>query len=293
MEKTVSKYKEDAIAKFQNFAMTNTLYNNNSPALKDILFTAWNALASQLELNTQLTTNKKDIENMILKLDHTLYVLEKTLIIVYGEKLNSNSNLLLASQLAAIFHDISRFAQLRLYHTFNDAQSISHAAFSIEIIKNENLLANLPQIIQNCVLSAIAVHSGATLAPIEDKDTYLCAKILRDSDKLDILRIFSLYLDNPENSAIVYNFKDSRVLSKEVWDHLQNKTIPPYTIMKSSIDFLLSRMQWVYDFNFKTTCIEVKNSLFLEKLKSKLPSSIPEVEIYYNQTSYDLTQRCK
>ena len=61
--------------------------------------------------------------------------------------------------------------------------------------------------------------------------------------------------------------------------------------MKSSIDYLLSRMQWVYDFNFKTTCIEVKKSLFLEKLKSKLPASIPEVELYYNKTANDLNQR--
>ena len=50
-------------------------------------------------------------------------------------------------------------------------------------------------------------------------------------------------------------------------------------------------MQWVYDFNFKTTCIEVKKSLFLEKLKSKLPASIPEVELYYNKTANDLNQR--
>ena len=280
-----------AIEKFENFSMQNKLYQNNNPKDKEILFNAWSALVNQLEQNIQSTTNDKDITNMVLKSDHTLKVLEKTLIILYGENFSSNNELLLSSQLSAIFHDISRFEQLRLYHTFNDAQSFNHAQYSVKILKEENLLSSLPINIQNTVLTSIEHHSSATLPIIETEDTLLCAKILRDADKLDILRIFALYLDNPENSAIVYNFKDSGTLTKEVWEHLQNNTIPPNTIMKSSIDYLLSRMQWVYDFNFKTTCIEVKKSLFLEKLKSKLPASIPEVELYYNKTANDLNQR--
>ena len=216
-----------AIEKFENFSMQNKLYQNNNPKDKEILFNAWSALVNQLEQNIQSTTNDKDITNMVLKLDHTLKVLEKTLIILYGENFSSNNELLLSSQLSAIFHDISRFEQLRLYHTFNDAQSFNHAQYSVKILKEENLLSSLPINIQNPVLTSIEHHSSATLPIIETEDTLLCAKILRDADKLDILRIFALYLDNPENSAIVYNFKDSGTLTKEVWEHLQNNTIPP------------------------------------------------------------------
>ena len=288
-----SQYKLEALEKFNNFTKSNLLYKKNSPFLREVLHNSWTALACELDYNAKLTNNENDSKNMVLKLDHTLKVLDKTLTIIYGENFSSNEKLLLSSQISAIFHDISRFEQLRLFHTFNDAQSFNHSQHSVKILKEKHLLAPLDIEIQNCVLTSIEYHSGASLPEIEDENTLLCAKILRDADKLDILRIFSLYLDNPENSAIVYNFKDSGTLSKEVWQHLKNNTIPPYTIMKSSIDYLLSRMQWVYDFNFKTTCLDVKNSLFLEKIKSKLPASIKEVDIYYNRAANDLNNRTK
>lgn len=93
--------------------------------------------------------------------------------------------------LCGLLHDIGRFEQLRRYGTFNDAQSIDHAAMSARVLFDEGHIAEyLDDRTQDETLrTAVAWHSAYRLPDGLDARTLQFCQILRDADKVDILRV--------------------------------------------------------------------------------------------------------
>ena len=93
--------------------------------------------------------------------------------------------------LCGLLHDIGRFEQLRRYGTFNDAQSIDHAAMSARVLFDEGHIAEyLDDRTQDETLrTAVAQHSVYRLPDGLDARTLQFCQILRDADKVDILRV--------------------------------------------------------------------------------------------------------
>lgn len=93
--------------------------------------------------------------------------------------------------LCGLLHDVGRFEQLRQYGTFNDAQSIDHAAMSARILFEEGHIREyLDDYSQDELLrTAVAWHSAYRLPDDLDERTLQFCQILRDADKIDILRV--------------------------------------------------------------------------------------------------------
>lgn len=93
--------------------------------------------------------------------------------------------------LCGLLHDVGRFEQLRQYGTFNDAQSIDHAAMSARVLFEEgrirDYLADGRE--DNLLRTAVAWHSAYRLPEDLDARTRQFCQILRDADKVDILRV--------------------------------------------------------------------------------------------------------
>ena len=93
--------------------------------------------------------------------------------------------------LCGLLHDVGRFEQLRQYGTFNDAQSIDHAAMSARVLFEEghirDYLADDRE--DELLRTAVAWHSAYRLpGELDDRTRQFC-QILRDADKVDILRV--------------------------------------------------------------------------------------------------------
>ena len=93
--------------------------------------------------------------------------------------------------LCGLLHDVGRFEQLRQYGTFNDAQSIDHAAMSAKVLFDEGHIREyLDDADQDDLLrTAVAWHSAYRLPDGLDDRTLQFCQILRDADKIDILRV--------------------------------------------------------------------------------------------------------
>lgn len=93
--------------------------------------------------------------------------------------------------LCGLLHDVGRFEQLRRYGTFNDALSIDHAACSAEVLFEEGRIrAYLDDPGEDALLrTAVAWHSAYRLPGGLDARTRMFCDILRDADKVDILRV--------------------------------------------------------------------------------------------------------
>ncbi len=92
--------------------------------------------------------------------------------------------------LTGILHDVGRFEQLRRYNTFIDAQSISHAALSVQVLFDEGRIRDyVDDAAEDALLrTAVEWHSAFRLPEMNDR-TRMFSQILRDADKIDILRV--------------------------------------------------------------------------------------------------------
>lgn len=130
-----------------------------------------------------------------LKIDHTLRVAPLC------ERIAASLGLLAhevdLAWLAGLLHDIGRFEQVRRYDTFNDAASLPHAALSASVLFDEPGPDGRP-LIRSFVADdgadeplriAIATHSDLRLPEGLDPRTRRLCEILRDADKIDILKV--------------------------------------------------------------------------------------------------------
>lgn len=93
--------------------------------------------------------------------------------------------------LCGLLHDVGRFEQLRRYGTFEDAKSIDHAACSEEVLFVQGHIRDYldDASADSPLRTAVRWHSAYRLPEGLDPDTLRLCNILRDADKIDILRV--------------------------------------------------------------------------------------------------------
>ena len=94
--------------------------------------------------------------------------------------------------LCGLLHDIGRFEQVRRYGTFNDAVSIDHAKCSAAVLFDEGHIADFaPGMVPAYPLlrTVIEQHNVYRLPDDLTDRTRMFCQILRDADKIDILRV--------------------------------------------------------------------------------------------------------
>ena len=131
-----------------------------------------------------------------LKIEHTYHVAEAC-DAVAREQGWSSEDIDLA-WLCGLLHDMGRFEQLRRWDTFKDAESMSHAVLGIEVLFGENP-ADAPAVMSirdfiddpaedELIRASIAYHSDFRLPAQLDERTRSFCDIVRDGDKIDIMR---------------------------------------------------------------------------------------------------------
>ena len=130
-----------------------------------------------------------------LKVEHTLRVAELCCRIARGAGFTPAGADL--AWLCGLLHDIGRFEQLRRWDTFSDAASVSHAGLGVEVLfgaaDGERPLIHRfidPDAeIERIVRAAVAHHSDFRLPERLDVRTRAVCDVVRDADKIDILRV--------------------------------------------------------------------------------------------------------
>ncbi len=137
-----------------------------------------------------LTSYDSQNPKIRLKIVHTYHVADLSEAIASSLGL-SQEDIDLA-WLCGLVHDLGRFEQIRRYDSFLDAKTVDHARLSQELLFGPNLLIRDFVTEADCddlISTAIAHHSDFRLPEGMDSRTLLFSQILRDADKIDILRV--------------------------------------------------------------------------------------------------------
>lgn len=187
---------------------------------------------------------------ILLKRRHTMHVYANASRIARREKFSPR--LVRICALAALYHDLARFDQYLQYGTFKDAHSRNHGLWAVELLRKNAILADEPPEDRRAILTAIAVHNRKALPqklpPLADT----AARVTRDADKLDILRVMDEHLSagGPYNPTVVLSLPDSDAHGENVTRAALARRTASYEDLRSVNDFRLLLGAWLFDMNF-------------------------------------------
>lgn len=194
--------------------------------------------------------------------------------------------------LTGILHDIGRFEQLKNYGTFNDAQSIDHAAYGADILFQEGKIRdyigdirdvdkgkscpstsvcsqaesadrNIAELIENVV----RYHSAYRLPEEFDDTTKKFCNILRDADKVDILKV---NVDFPLEE--IYNVTTDELRNSEVteavMESLKKERATLRSLKRTAVDNVAGHISLVFELVYPESLRVVEEQGYLEKLLS-------------------------
>lgn len=228
---------------------------------------------------TGLTDNQK--RNFEIKKGHSSRVAE--LSVWLATKLEFSVEEQKLAFFIGLFHDIGRFKQLIEFNTFHDAKSVDHAEYSIQVLTDENVLEKFGVENEDVVFTAIRYHNKLKLSEKLPEQELKFAKLIRDADKMDILKVLTDYYSNRKttpNHTLTWELPKgtavSKLVSKEI---LAGKLVSKENVV-SEIDVKIMQMSWVYDINFRATFEFLLKKRFLETIYNTLPKTDLVIEIY-------------
>ncbi len=227
------------------------------------------------------TGPSNDRQGMTLKEEHTLRVCHE--IRNLGTELGLQEEALYLAELTALFHDIGRFAQYARYQTYLDSASEDHGDLGADILRSTQVLKELDASARDLIIRAVSYHNKASLPDKETEPCLYFTKLLRDADKLDILRVVTDYYRDDasnRNEAIELYLPDTPGISPPVYDDLMNRRIVSVMHLKNQNDFRLLQLGWVYDINFVPTLRTVLERGYLEMIRDYLPATDEISSIY-------------
>jgi len=209
-----------------------------------------------------------------LKEEHTIRVCHN--IATLGKELDLTEHDMVLAETMALFHDIGRFKQYAVHHTFNDFVSENHARLGLRQIAMYGLLSACTTAEKRLITKAVAYHNAATLPANEDNTTLFFMRLVRDADKLDIWKLIIDYYNKREkkhSSAVELDLPDDPTCSRNVIESLHQHRFVRMQDLKTLNDFKLLQISWVFDLNFVPSFQTVQNRKYIEKIEETLPKS--------------------
>lgn len=106
-----------------------------------------------------------------------------------GGALKLTARELVLAESIALLHDVGRFPQYARYRTFRDQDSENHALLGLRVINRRRLLSAFSPAERRRIAPAVAFHNAARIPDLPDPQSLRYLKLLRDADKLDILKV--------------------------------------------------------------------------------------------------------
>lgn len=231
-----------------------------------------------------------DQSHIDLKREHTLRVLQEAQGIIASLDLDSHQAVLV--ELAALFHDIGRFPQFARFGTFQDRQSVNHGLMGYQVLRKEDLLPPMPWVEKKRILLTVLMHNRARLVPGLPSDLERMLRIVRDADKLDVIRVLIKHFDprQPHNAVVTLGLPhDPARYSPAALEQVRSRRMVRYEQMHWLNDFKLLLLSWTYDLNFRHTRLEFLNREYVPRLAKTLPGT-QEVDAVKGQVVQDLSE---
>ena len=182
---------------------------------------------------------------MQLKLTHTMMVVAAAKRIAKEEGFDERTAR--ACEAAALLHDTGRYEQLKLYNTFRDSDSVDHAVFSHDIVRDRGWLDGWED--RAAILNAVLYHNRREIpAECTDPLELAAARTVRDADKIDIFRVLEDQVEHADwrhDSRAFWNLKTVSPPNPAVVSAIREGRPVDYQLITCLADFVLIQVGWM------------------------------------------------
>lgn len=229
-------------------------------------------------------------EKIKLKITHTYEVVKLSEYI--ARELNLDEENIELAKIIALLHDIGRFEQFKRINSFNDNENLNfeHGNLGVEILFEDDLIREFIKCkkYDNIIYKAILNHNKYSIEDNLNEIELLHAKIIRDADKLDILR-------KKKEEKLKYDFpglcNEETLILEKISDNIYNDFMSNKCIkledVKTQIDYWVCVIAFIFDFNFDISLkyIKVKNyiDILVDKIEYKnidTKNKMEQIRIY-------------
>lgn len=224
-------------------------------------------------ISAQWQANGEESEPLRLKWEHSLKVASNAEFILQDGAIEQEFTR--AAQLAALYHDVARFAQYVQYQTFRDAESADHGAWGCKILKQEEFLADESADTAAIVRAAVSMHNRLSIPMALPYAYRAVTNVVRDADKIDILRVLADYMGPGAEggNVVVANLPSEPDLwTQSIYDSIMEGCSGSYTDMRYLNDFRLLVCSWVYSINYSASLALIAEQGHIHTILSGLPA---------------------
>ena len=129
---------------------------------------------------------------------------------------------------------------------------------------------------EEIVYAAISCHNLPKVPENPNQRCFFHSMILRDADKLDILKVMDDYYNEKDkfpNPALEMGLPDTPEYSRDLINDILNNRIASTAEARTCNDLRLTRLSWVFDMNFYETFRLLMEKEYIEKTIAKLPQN--------------------
>ena len=211
-----------------------------------------------------------DIENpkIALKVAHierVSAIAKKT-----AESLNLSKEDVELAELIGLLHDIGRFEQIKKYNTFVDSRSENHAKLGIDVLFKQGLIRKFIEDEKyDKIIELAIINHNRDKKDIDknvSKEELLQIKLIRDSDKTDIL--YTLVVGDVKAIWETDNMSLEKI-TDEIYNEFMEKKSITYKNRKTSADLLVGHFTYAFDFNFDYGLKIIYDNNYYEKLYNR------------------------
>lgn len=228
------------------------------------------------KINFENYLNDYDRENdkIRLKIVHTYGVVDYSAELARRMRLPEEDARL--AELIALLHDIGRFEQIKRFDSFQP-DTMDHASYGVQLLFENGMIRRF---IKNpawdtIIRTAIARHSDFKLDGINDNQTLLHARLIRDSDKLDNCRV---KLEEPIETFM--DVSAGEVGREPVSPSIVNSFFRNECVLSSDrvtkMDHWVSFMAYYFDLNFRESLDIIEEQDFLHRILLRIPYTNPD-----------------
>ena len=170
--------------------------------------------------------------------------------------------------LSGMLHDIGRFEQVKRYNTFIDSESVDHAEFGADLLfGDERLILNYcdARSCDEMMETVIRQHNKYRIDETVAGKTLTFCNILRDSDKVDILRV---NVETPMEE--IYNVSEDELLSsgvsEKVMDQVREHHAVNRDVMESPAEHLIGHIALAFELVYPKSWEIVKDQGYIYKM---------------------------
>lgn len=219
-----------------------------------------------------------DLNNIKIKLkyDHSIRVMN--LMMKYAKELGFASYEVELASVIGLLHDIGRFEQLKEYDSFNDKETIDHATLGVKLLFEDNLIKKFWSNKDDYELIKFAIknHNKLNIEKSDNEKFLKYAKLIRDTDKIDILYVYGV---SDELKVRSENISISKPILNCIKD---NKTVS-YDLINNKNDELSVSFSYIFDINYDICLKEFLYNLNILYNKLEYKEKFKEIYMLINE----------